>query len=67
MLDIKVSEVFVVTYNSGLSPSTHSLPSFMSTYWTENKITAAVMPWLPFFSECSFQKEYILLNDLIEP
>ncbi len=54
MLDIKASEVFVVAYDSALVPTTYSLPPFMSTYWTENKMTAAVMPWLPFFSECSY-------------
>ena len=40
---------------------------YMSTYWTENKITSSVMPWLPYFSECSRQKRYLLLNDLVLP
>jgi len=37
----------------------------MSTYWTENKLSSSVMPYLPYFSRCGYELNYLILNDLI--
>lgn len=34
MLKISFTEVFVLARNATLTPSSYSLPPFMSTYWT---------------------------------
>ena len=67
MLDVKVSEVFMVSKNASLTASSYSLPPFMSTYWTQNKIIASAMPWLPFFSQCTYEQPNIILNSVLLP
>ena len=57
--------MLAVVHNSTPQAQNYNLPPYMSTYWTENKISSAVMPWLPYFSQCDFQSKFIMLNDLI--
>lgn len=39
----------------------------MSTYWTERQSSIELMAHLPYFSQCSIEKSFILINDLLEP
>lgn len=37
-----------------------------STYWDANLITANIMPWLPFFSNCEGYDTRIIMFDIFE-
>jgi hypothetical protein len=67
MLNNKVSDVIVLEHEAKLTEINYNLAPFATTYWTENSITATMIPWLPYFSQCTYQKKYILLNDILKP
>jgi hypothetical protein len=67
MLNIKNSNVFVVVHNATASLVAYNLPPYRSTYWTENKISSSIMPWLPYLSMCTYQQSFIIINDLVMP
>lgn len=67
MLNQKTLNLYVVAYDEPLSYKTYNLEPFMSTYWTEVKSSIELVPHLPYLSQCSLEKSFILINDLLQP
>lgn len=53
---------------AGVNPVRKNLDKdvYDSTYWDSNGLTANVMPWLPFFSNCEGYDSHLVLYDLLE-
>ena len=57
-----------VSTGPGINPTTKNLDKdqFDSTYWQSRKISAIVMPWIPFFTNCNGHDSHIIFYDLLE-
>lgn len=67
MFNQKILQLYVIAYNATLQQGTYKLEPFMSTYWTEIQSNIELLPHLPYLSQCTFQKSFILISDLIKP
>jgi hypothetical protein len=67
MISLKTLNTYVIAYEEPIKLITYNMEPFMSTYWTERQSSIELIPHLPYFSQCSYEKPYILLNDLLEP
>lgn len=52
----------------GINPIRKSLDTdvFDSTYWQSRQINAAIMAWIPFFSNCEGYDSRMIFYDLLE-
>lgn len=67
MYNQKTLQLYVIAYNASMQQFTYKLEPFMSTYWTEIQSNIELLPHLPYFSQCTLQKRFILISDLIQP
>ncbi len=67
MLSLKTLNIYVIAIDQPVQQITYNLEPYMSTYWTEKQSSIELMAHLPYFSQCSIEKSFILIDDLLEP
>lgn len=57
-----------VSLSDGINPTTRNLEkdTFDATYWQSRKVSAVVMPWFPYFTNCNGHDSHIIFYDLVE-
>ena len=57
-----------VSLGPGINPTTKNLDKDVHdvTYWQSKKISAVVMPWMPYFSNCDGHDSRMIFYDLFE-